>query len=748
MVEKENPSQRRDLITALGTSDRPNAFKGIVNAFDGLYAKGTPPAEIAENAEYVFDRIADEVPQGHVPIYLLARTYPDLTPKAVPAMRKSAGSPEELSDVSVKVKKLREIDSERKNPVEYEPFVDEILTVSPDVTRTFYNAIKYNEQGKRLMVLPMTDLPEIPGQVAVSIEQEGRGWGIELHLKSKEVDTSEAQKESAELTEYLGLTFSSKGESFALQRLAEDIKTVSVLQCVLGKIRFSKYPGWKQLQEKVVHESLATLEEAIPNILGDEFSAEEYTNTKMVVQGDAGEKYHVGMNIYEQTGHSESIDGLLTTRMGGSSMPGLTDDYEQFQKDLQRELRFASGIISWLYQHARTDVNYKINLHSPDFGLLDWMEGNNLIEKLRSSPNSFTDLGGNHELRLDLEDDTAQFIRSFNGDRGALKPQNTILFGETGIGKTSLENGIASQLLEADVPVFVLKGDLFAQTMLENPEEGVKHLKQMFYYLLMHGGAVMVRDFDALLGSRDKPEANTLIEGVLLSELEKIKKDPSTWFVADTQFIGRISEALLNAHRIGKQREVPLEKDPQGIEHIIIASVRKIDKEIQRRAEPLYFAQIQTEYPFDIASLAQKIADTDGMIPAQIERLIREEMQSHSKEGYLLETESLITRVDAYAEERAKMEEIRKKQKEEQQQAMATEALRVAKEALAEVTRLREGLIKEVTEMRTELTQLTEDVALGSKKDETVLPRIGKLETKLNLVAKRVFPESEAAEQE
>lgn len=738
-------------IEGLGKAyTQKDSFMRVVRGFDEMHRRDMPPAELHAQAGDVFGAIAAQVPQRpYLPIYWLARAYPDLIPTAIPFIQRGARGEEEVADAQKKLDRLVEIDTERKHPVEYAPPESQIFTVSPQVERTIYNAIKYNDQGRPLLLMPMEDLPGIPGQLAVTVEQDGDRWGIALHLKSKEIDISEARKEEDAFREYTGIraaiSIGTKGESLALDTLGEAIKENLVLTLALGDLRFGKNVGWKQLQTRNVRRGLDTLPEAVPAVLGDDYSVREYSATQSIIENEGGEQYSVSVSVFEeqrQYGREDSIDGLTIRRFGGAKMPRLTENYGQFQTDLQRELRFASSMLSWLYQYSREDINYQINLQSPDFGLLDWMEGNSLIEKLSVSPNNFKDLGGNYDLRLAVEEDADQFVRSYKGERGALKPQNTILFGETGIGKTALENGIAAKLIEADVPVFVLKGDLFAQTMLEDPQEGVRHLKQMFYYLLMHGGAVMVRDFDALLGSRDMPEVNTIIEGVLLSELQRVKEDPSTWFVADTQFIGRISEALLNAHRIGKHREVPIETDQQGIEHIITAVVRKVDKEIHRRTAPLEFASIQLTYPFDIQALAAKIVDYGGMIPAQIERMVREEMQANATEGYGLETASLLIRVDAYVEERTRMHELRERQRAETLQATASEALQIAQAAMRRVTELeetlrtmREGVAVDVSKIRSEVRILQGDIA---EKDASYSQHFAVIERQLGDLEARV----------
>ncbi len=699
---------------------RTEAFQQLVGGFETMQRRDMPQAAFEMQAQEVFTGISATVEQPYVPIYWLARAFPSLIPTAIPFIAHGARSEGDIPDAQKKLDKLAEIDFERKNPIEFGPSEDDILTVTPRVERSIYNAIKYNDQGRPLLLMPMEDLPGIPGRLAVTIEQDGDKWGIGLHLRSTDVDIQVARDDANDFRNYTSIFHGRKDISLVLQDLEDELFTAQLKDMAVGTIGFGKFPGGKPPQARSIQQAFDSLAVSLPTVLDEPREIKPYSERKIVIEGQDGSSYGLSVANYETVSNGTmktEIDGLRLERFGTTGMPRLTDDYDQFHEDLQRELRFASGVLSWLYQYSRADINYQINLQSPDFGLLDWMEGNQVIEKVTSSPNKFTDLGGNYDLRLAIEEDADNFVHSYRGEKGALKPQNTLIFGETGIGKTALENGIAAKLVEEDIPVFVLKGDLFAQTMLDDPQEGVRNLKQMFFYLLMHGGAVMVRDFDALLGSRDKPEVNTLVEGVLLSELQRIKEDPSTWFVADTQFIGRISEALLNAHRIGKHREVPIETDPQGIEHIITAVVRRIDREIHRRTTPLGFADIQTTYPFNVQELAAKIADFGGMIPAQIERMVREEMQAHATEGYTLETDSLLDRVDVYAEERTRMMELRELQRAETLQATASEALGLAQAAIrrvqeleAQVTEMREGMGTKITHVRRDVEDLRGEV--------------------------------------
>ena len=158
----------------------------------------------------------------------------------------------------------------------------------------------------------------------------------------------------------------------------------------------------------------------------------------------------------------------------------------------------------------------------------------------------------------------------------------------------------------------------------------------------------------------------------------------------------------MNAHRIGKHREVPLETDENGIGQIIKALVRKIDKERFQKTKPLDYAEVETEYPIDYKSLALKIQNRGGMIPAQIERLLREEMQSRKEEPVSLQTASLINRVDGYFEEEANLAEIREAQMAEEQAQRIEYGINLAEMAI----KGQEELRVDIGSLRQELESL------------------------------------------
>lgn len=468
----------------------------------------------------------------------------------------------------------------------------------------------------------------------------------------------------------------------------QDLQTQATLNMAIGALRFTEYRGYKQLARRSMAEELRGFSQSISAVLGSQYSADFYSASQddMVVRilnEDTDADYLFQTSQLAQESEYSTTDGIVVRKRGGnlSTAKRLTNDYDQFRADLKDELKFAGGIIDWIYQRSGISTDYKIPLKTPDIGLLDWMEENSLVEQMRNSPNTFDDLGGQENLKTEVAQDARNFVAVYHGIGGSLKPQNTIFYGPTGIGKSAFENAIAAHLQIGRVPAYVLKGDLFAQALQADVKKSVDELKRVFFYTLMHGGALMIRDLDALLGTRYDPRY-TIVEGVLLSELQRIKEEPSTWLIADTQFIGRIPEALLNAHRIGKHREVPLETDRIGIEQIIKALVRKIDKERFRKTKPLEHAEVETEYPIDYESLAVKIQNRGGMIPAQIERLLREEMEFRNQEPIPLQTTSLIGRVDGYFEEEAKLAELRKAQMVEEQARRIEHGIRLAEQSI------------------------------------------------------------------
>lgn len=664
-----------------------------------------------------FENIIKNIPQGSRAVYWLARCYPVFLDQAECAIKKGDISPGELEEARERFSHLRS--SVQEKPVSYRPQGESIFHMDEQIERTIFNAIRYNDSGRELFILPEAVLPEIPGHVSLSITQQGDRWGVNLYMKSARINVEGEKKANDEFNSFFGERYMvDPQENPALYNMSQDLTDNEALNMALGALRFSQFKGYKQREQIRIGEELRGFSQSIGTVLGPKYRADFYSAGQEDVDVRIlNEETDVDYLLqYEQLSEESqySISAGLVLRKREGSLSGtkrLTSDYNQFQADLKDELKFAGGIIDWIYQRSGVSTDYKIPLQTPDSGLLDWIEENSLLERLRSSPNTLTDLGGQERLKAEVAQDARNFISVYYGRGESLKPQNTIFYGPTGIGKSAFENAIAAHLLTARVPVYALKGDLFAQALQADVKKSVDELKRVFFYTLMHGGALMIRDFDALLGTRNDPRY-TVVEGVLLSELQRIKEEPSTWLIADTQFIGRIPEALINAHRIGKRREVPLETDQSGIEQIIKALVRKIDKERFQKAKPLEYSEVETKYPIDYSLIALKIQNRGGMIPAQIERLVREEIQLRQGGPVPLETTSLIEGVDRYFEDEENMAALRKVQTAGEQAERIGYALTLAEQAIEGQGQIRdemEGLKRQIEMVKSLLARRYSD---------------------------------------
>jgi len=692
-------------IESLGFGiSRREGLRGIARNLQILQDSGRVPMDDASGmASSYFDGIIKNVPQGSRAVYWLARLYPAFLSEAEDAVKRGVTVPEELEEAEKRFSQLRFARQEEETS--YRPQEGSIFQMDPQVERTIFNALRYNDTGRELFVLPETILPEIPGHVQLSINQQADRYSIDLRLKSVRINIEAEEKAQEEFKAFFGEFYGiDQQENPALHKMIQDLQTQASLNMAIGALRFTEYYGYKQIARRSIAEELQGFSQSIGNVLGSQYKADFYSAGQdeavvRILNGDTDGEYSLQTRQLAQESEYSTTDGIVVRkREGVSTAKRLTNDYDQFRADLKDELKFAGGIVDWIYQRSGVSTDYRIPLQTPDIGLLNWMEENSLVERMSNPPNNFDDLGGQENLKTEVAQDARNFVAVYHGAGGVLKPQNTVFYGPTGIGKSAFENAIAAHLQTGKVPVFVLKGDLFAQSLQTDVKKSVDELKRVFFYTLMNGGALMIRDFDALLGTRYDPQY-TIVEGVLLSELQRIKEEPSTWFIADTQFIGRIPEALLNAHRIGKHREVPLETDEDGIGQIIKALVRKIDKERFQKTKPLDYAEVETEYPIDYKSLALKIQNRGGMIPAQIERLLREEMQSRKEEPVSLQTTSLIDRVDGYFEEEAKLAEIRKAQMAEEQTQRIEHGIKLAEQAIegqrelgVDIGTLRQGL--------------------------------------------------------
>lgn len=678
-----------------------------------------PDDDASGTAASYFDNIIKHVPQGSKAVYWLARCYPVFLGQAEDAIKRGVTVPEELEESEKSFSQLRSARQEKET--NYQPQGESIFHMDEQVERTIFNALRYNDTGRELFILPETVLPEIPGHLAVSLTQQADRWRVNLYVKSARINVEAERKAHEEFRGFFGDPYrADQQENPALYNMSQDLRDNEELNMAVGALRFTEYNGYKKIEQIRIGEELQGFSQSIGGVLGPKYRADSYSAGQedvavRILNEETDGEYLLQYGQLSRESEHRTTGGLVLRKRDDSlsTAKRLTSDYDQFRADLKDELGFAGGIVDWIYQRSGVSTNYKIPLQTPDSGLLDWMEGNSLLERLRTSPNTLADLGGQERLKAEVAQDARNFISVYYGRGNSLKPQNTIFYGPTGIGKSAFENAIAAHLQTARVPVYILKGDLFAQALQTDVKQSVDELKRVFFYTLMHGGALIIRDLDALLGTRNDPRY-TIVEGVLLSELQRIKEEPSSWLIADTQFIGRIPEALINAHRIGKHREVPLETDQNGIEQIIKALVRKIDKERFKKLEPLDYAGVAAAYPIDYEALAVKIQNRGGMIPAQIERLLREEMQLRQGKPVPLETTSLIDGVDSYFEEEANMAGLRKAQTEEEQTRRIEYAVELAETAI----KAQGEQAANIEELRTEI-QLLKLAAGQYPKDRT-----------------------------
>lgn len=139
-----------------------------------------------------FDGIIEHVPQGSKVVYWLARMYPAFLSEAESAIKLGVNTPEELEEAEKRFFQLRSARQEKES--DFQPQRESIFHLDSQVERTIFNALRYNDTGSELFVLPETILPEIPGHVSLSITQQADRWSINLYIKSVRINVDEEKK--------------------------------------------------------------------------------------------------------------------------------------------------------------------------------------------------------------------------------------------------------------------------------------------------------------------------------------------------------------------------------------------------------------------------------------------------------------------------------------------------------------------------------------------------------------------------
>ncbi len=567
--------------------------------------------------------------------------------------------------------------------VDYSEEVESTVTIPSNELDRIHNAVLYNTSNITFQVVPEASLIQCPGKATVSMHQNGNIYSLQLDLHPVQVDTSEEDMEKIRFEE----AYSGPGEesiiffnpkTSLIDATGYFLNERKHVNGKLGRASMQTEGGKKDFQREEIFQLFDRLDKNSITIFGEGiqvrklYRGDDRTNLRLEIKNSKGEVYFL----------SATDEGLQFTKDETTNQNQITTSRSDFEAQLNIEIELINRVLGFIYQDAEAQPQEgQMKVVPPTEELLQGLRKERVFSRVREVPNTFEELGARKNQIRSLTQVVLDFIECFWG-RPAIKPSNVVVCGESGNGKSALLFGMIDLFLREGIPVFELKGVETAQKLASSSKENIfQYIQEMFFFLKIFGGVLVVHDLDALIGVRPGSEMDmtyrTHVQNLIHKELEVIRNHPQVLFISNTQYIGAFEESWTkNEQRLGRVEVVDRLTRADEIEAVLEQILRKIHtKNLRKELPPEGLA---AHYKIDFQSVVDSLLqeDSGGYTPAVLKQAIKNCIGSIG-----LSTVSIITAINDYVRTQDQLQ----KSREEHDQKMITTRVEAIERKLNEM---------------------------------------------------------------